>query len=74
MSDGGKGSAPRKQQDHKSYETHYEQVFGNNSWLARKKLKEQIEADKAASMRATLDELDRMSIYDTPSERNSRKD
>lgn len=34
MSDGGKGSAPRKQQDHEAYGTGYDRIF-------RKKLPEQ---------------------------------
>ena len=28
MSDGGKGSAPRKQQDQEAYKRNYEQIFG----------------------------------------------
>lgn len=28
MSDGGKGSAPRKQQDQEAYARNYEQIFG----------------------------------------------
>ena len=28
MSDGGKGSAPRKQQDHEAYTKNWEQIFG----------------------------------------------
>ena len=28
MSDGGKGSAPRKQQDHEAYSSNYDVIFG----------------------------------------------
>jgi hypothetical protein len=35
MSDGGKGSAPRKQQDHEAYSKNWDAIFGKKDSLAK---------------------------------------
>ena len=67
--DGGKGSAPRKQQDIEAYSDHYSKIFGQNSWLERKKAQERLDRERASFMSAIEDEVDRMQIYDIPSDR-----
>lgn len=39
----GKGSAPRKKQDQEAYTENYSKIFGQNSWLERKKKQEEAE-------------------------------
>lgn len=46
----GKGSAPRKQQDQEAYTENYSKIFGQNSWLERKKKLEEKEAEPVKSL------------------------
>lgn len=42
----GKGDAPRKAQDRVAYTQNYSKIFGQNSWLERKKKEEQEAKDR----------------------------
>jgi hypothetical protein len=55
QAEAGKGSAPRKNQDLKSYQDNYDKIFGGNSWLERKKREE-------AVLHSTQDENDRLRL------------
>jgi hypothetical protein len=55
QAEAGKGSAPRKAQDQKSYSENYDRIFGGNSWLERKKREE-------AQLAATIDENERLEM------------
>ena len=48
---GGKGSAPRKQQDKKAYDDGYERIFGNKS--KRDSSEPQGDSDKTGSEEST---------------------
>ena len=48
MSDGGKGSAPRKQQDYEAYSKNWDTIFGK----------------KDALLQSLVDENERMGLYD----------
>ena len=48
MSDGGKGSAPRKQQDQEAYAKNWDAIFGK----------------KDALLQALVDENERLGLYD----------
>jgi hypothetical protein len=64
QSEAGKGSAPRKQQDSKSYSENHAKIFGDTSWLDRKKKEEQYRRDSDAALQSLVDESQRLGLYD----------
>ena len=60
----GKGDAPRKMQNQEAYNENYSKVFGQNSWLERKKREEQARRDSEAAMQSMVDESQRLGLYD----------
>lgn len=63
-SEGGKGSSPRKQQDQLAYSNNYSNIFGQNSWLERKKREEQSNKDREAALQMLVDESQRLGLYE----------
>lgn len=59
----GKGDAPRKMQDHKAYSENYSQIFGQNSWLERKKKEEADRVRSESALQALVDESERLDLY-----------
>lgn len=60
----GKGSAPRKAQDQVAYTQNYSKIFGEQSWLERKKKEEQMRADSERALQSLTDETQRLGLYD----------
>lgn len=60
----GKGSAPRKTQDHAAYTQNYNKIFGEQSWLERKKKEEQSRKDSERALQSLTDETQRLGLYD----------
>jgi hypothetical protein len=55
MSDGGKGSAPRKQQDHDAYSKNWDAIFGKKDSLSK----------------MIADENERMKLYEKDSSKQN---
>lgn len=60
----GKGSAPRKAQDQIAYVQNYSKIFGEQSWLERKKKEEQSRKDSERALQSLTDETQRLGLYD----------
>lgn len=60
----GKGSAPRKTQDQIAYVQNYNKIFGEQSWLERKKKEEQSRKDSERALQSLTDETQRLGLYD----------
>lgn len=60
----GKGSAPRKAQDQIAYVQNYNKIFGEQSWLERKKKEEQSRKDSERALQSLTDETQRLGLYD----------
>lgn len=60
----GKGDAPRKAQDQIAYTQNYNKIFGEQSWLERKKKQEEALRDSEIAKQSMADERQRLGLYD----------
>lgn len=58
LSDGGKGSAPRQQQDLDAYEQGHKRIFGLS------KLEKRVQEEREQALQRMVDENERLGLYD----------